>query len=266
VEIVIDSPADSLTVKEPRRSEFVKTDDPKVLERINDLYGQVKKSDARNQMIIEHNKQLEARLAEYADKVNKIERSTQDTVINKVEADLKQALRAAREEGDYDNVDEIENKLLDIRLERRLAEKIPPKETPKFQQVSPQQQQYEQQLINNATYIENLALEKNQQGNLLRPYLYDWHPDNKKAVELFESIPKEFAAAGKQVEMRTIMEVLDERLQGRKTKSQSAVLSGDNSDAPARNVVRLSAQEIDTAKKMGIRPEDYARQKQLLSS
>src|SRR3954469_23045466 len=66
VEVVIDSkPETKETTKEPRRSEFVQTDDPKVIERINDLYGQVKKSDARNQAILDYNRKMEDKLAEY---------------------------------------------------------------------------------------------------------------------------------------------------------------------------------------------------------
>lgn len=263
VDVVIDAPP---PVKEPRRSEFVKTDDPKVIERINDLYGQVKKSDARNQMILEQNRQLEERLAEYAEKINQIERSNNDRETSKLESDIKEQLRLAREENDYNAIDQLEDKLLDIRLQKRI-EKVAPvaQQKPQKPPISPQQQQYEQQIINNAAYIENLAFEKDTQGNLKRPYLYDWHPDNRKVIELFESIPKEFAAAGKQVDIKTIMEVLDERVVGKKSNNRPQVLGGDNNEAPARNVVRLTSEEIEVARKMGIKPEAYARQKQLLN-
>lgn len=259
VEVTLDEPAQ----KEPRRSEFVKTDDPKVIDRINDLWGQVKKSDSRNQMIIEHNKQLEDRLAEYAEKLSKLERNTQDTASNKVESELKAALRTAREEGDFDTIDDIENKLLDLKLERRLADKLPVQK--EAQKPPVQQQQYETQLVHNAHYIQNLALEKDTQGNLVRPYLYDWHPKNKEAVELFTSIPREFAAAGKQVDMETMMTVLDERIRGKKPTAQASVLGGGDNDAPVRNTVKLTQAEINVAKNMGISPERYARQKQLIS-
>lgn len=259
VDVVIDTPA-----KEPRRSEFVKTDDPKVIERINDLYGQVKKSDARNQMIIEHNKQLEDKLAEYAEKVSKIERTTQDTATNKVESELKAALRIAREENDFDTMESIEDKLLDLRMEKRLAA-AQPQEKPK-PRVDPQQQQFEAQYLRNAAYLEVIAQEKDATGKPVRGYLYNGHPDNEKAVELFESIPREFAAAGKQADIKTIMDVLDERIRGKKNNAAASVLGSDSNDAPTRNVVRLTAQEIEVAKRMGIKPEAYARQKQLMNS
>jgi len=262
IEVVIDSPKPE--IKEPRRSEFVKTDDPKVLERINDLYGQVKKSDARNQMIIEHNKQLEQRLSEYVEKVSTLERTTKDAATNKVETELKQALRTAREENDFDRMDEIDGKLQVLRDERIKSTLIPQEKV--ALKVHPQQQQYEQQLVHNATYIEYLSQEKDGVGNPIRPYLNDWHPDNQKAVELFSSIPKEFAAAGKQADLKTVMEVLDERIRGKKQAHQASVLGGDNNDAPARNVVKLTSQEVEIAKKMGIKPEAYAKQKQLLMS
>lgn len=247
--------------KEPRRSEFVQTDDPKVKERIDDLYGQVKKSDARNQMIIEHNRTMEQKLSEYADKLEKYERSVKDSASDKVESDLKTRLRTAREEHDLDSIEQIEDKLLDLRMEKRLSGI-----TPKPAAPNPAQQQVDQRLVHNALYIENVSQEKDQQGNLVRPYLYDWHPDNKKAVELFTSIPKEFASAGKDVDLKTIIDVLDERMRGKKPNRSSSVLSGSDDDIPDRQTVKLTSQQVYTAQRMGITPEAYARQLQLLNS
>ncbi len=263
VDVVIDSPPIKEAVKEPRRSEYVKTDDPKVIERINDLYGQVKKSDARNQAFAEHNRQMEERLAEAVEKLSKLERNTQDTASNKVEAELKAALRTAREDNDFDTMEIIEDKLLDLRMEKRLADKIPQQE--KIIPRPPVNQELETQLVHNAHFIENLANEKDKHGNLVRPYLYDWHPDNKKAVELFTSIPKEFEAAGKRVDMKTMMQVLDERIQGKKPAQQSSVLGSDGDDVPSKNTVRLTQAEINVARNMGLTPERYARQKQLIN-
>lgn len=264
IEVVIDAPEPEK--KEARRSEFVKTDDPKILDRINDLYGQVKKSDAAKQMLIEHNKQIEARLIESIEKINKIERTTKDNASDRVEAELKASLRIAREEADFERIEQIEDKLLDLRVEKRVAEKIPAPQKEVTQKPNPQQQQYEQQLVHNAHYLEFLSNEKDSTGNTIRPYLQDWHPDNQKAVDLFTTIPKEFAAAGKQADIKTIMQVLDERIQGKKAKSSTSVLGSDGADIPAKNVVRLTQEEINVAKRMGIKPEAYARQKQLLTS
>jgi len=266
VDVVIDSPQPKEPAKEPRRSEFVKTDDPKVIERINDLYGQVKKSDSRNQMILEHNRIMEEKLAEYQDKLSKLERNTQDTASNKVETELKAALRTAREENDYDAIETIEDKLLDLRVERRLADKMPKPEPKAPPKVDPQQQQFEAQYLRNAAYLEVLGQEKDASGSPIRGYLFNNHPDNAKALELFESIPKEFAAAGKQADIKTIMDVLDERIRGKKPKQQYSVLSGDDNEAAPRTVVRLTQAEINVAKNMGITPERYARQKQLINS
>ena len=258
VEVAIDTPAPK---KEPRRSEFVKTDDPKVQDRIDDLYRQAKGSDARNQMIMEHNRQLEARLAEYAEKVNQIERNTQNANSTKVEEEIGSAIKTAWEEGDFEKASTLNAKLLDLKVEKLKEEK--PQE--RVQRPNPQQQQIDMQVVHNAKYLEFVSQEKDPQGQLARPYLYDWHPDNRKAVELFESIPKEFAATGKQADMKTIIEVLDERMRGKKPKQQTSVLGGGENDAPARQIVKLTAEEARVAKLMGIKPEAYARQKQLLN-
>ena len=261
VDVEIDAPA-----KEPRRSEFVKTDDPKVIERINDLYGQVKKSDARNQMLVEHNRLIEERFAEYQDKLSKFEQTTKNTASDKVESELKTQLRAAREDNDFDAIEKIEDKLLDLRLEKRLENKLPKQEEKVIPKADPQQQQFEAQYLRNAAYLEVIAQEKDAKGRLVRSYLFNGDPDNDKALELFESIPREFAAAGRQADIKTIMDVMDERIRGKKTNPGSSVLGGESNDAPARNVVRLSSQEVEIAKRMGISPERYAKQKQLMNS
>lgn len=258
VEVEIETPK-----REPRRSEFVQTDDPKVIERINDLYGQVKKSDAAKQMILEHNRLMEQKLSEYADKLEKFEQNTKTTASNQVETELKAKLRQAREEHDLDSIELIEDKLLDLRLEKRLSDKAPPKAVQ--MPINPVQQHAEQQLIHNAAYLQNLSQEKDQHGNLVRPYLYDWHPKNKEAVELFQSIPREFEAAGKKADLGTIIEVIDERMRGKKPQLTS-VLSGDSDNIPQRKTITLTQDEVHTAKRLGIKPEAYARQKQLLNS
>jgi len=265
VDVVIDAPQSKEPVKEPRRSEFVQTDDPKVMERINDLYGQAKKSDARNQMMAEHNLAMERALLEAKEEINRIKQTTQDAASNKVELELKAALRTAREDNDFDTMESIEDKLLDLRMEKRLADKIPQQEQKVAPKIDPQQQQFEAQYLRNAAYLEVIGQEKDAKGNPVRAYLYNGHPDNAKAIGLFESIPKEFAAAGRHADIKTIMDVLDERMRGKKNNPQSSVLGSDDHDAPSKTTVRLTQAEINTARNMGITPERYARQKQLIN-
>lgn len=248
--------------KEPRRSEFVETDDPKIKERINDLYRQVKGADSRNQMIIEHNRLMEQKLAEYEEKVNQLEKQTKIEITNKVETELKTRLRVAREEHDLDTIEQIEDKLQGLRDEKLKSSlaPLPLKSTP-----NPAQKEFDQRMVHNAAYLQNLSEEKDAVGNLKRPYLYDWHPDNHKAVELFQSIPQEFAAAGKQADMKTIIEVLDERMQGKKRQAVG-VLSGNDDDIPDRKTIRLTQEQLYVANRMGLTKEQYAHQLSLINS
>lgn len=250
--------------KEPHRTEFVETDDPKVLARINDLYGQVKKSDTRNQMIIQHNQMLEAKLAEALERMDKTERTYKDTQSNNVESEIKTKLKAAREDGDYDTVDKLENDLLELKLERRLADKFP-----KIQEKTPQQQALtpeQEQAIKAAYYVESLSQERDAQGNFVRPYLYDWHPDNEKASKMAESIRGELLSAGKTPDAATIMRILDDRMLKKPSATRGVPnLRDDMGVNRDKTTIKLTAQEVNIARKMGITPESYAKQKALLN-
>lgn len=256
--------------KEPKRSQFVETNDPIVKQRIDDLYGQVKRSDARNQAMLEHNKKLEEELSRAIEKLNNIEKRADDVNYQQVENDLRTKLRIAREENDYDTIDQIEDKLLDLRLEKREKQKAPLRKenNENVEQTSQPQplSEADAQFVNNAQYVHFLATERDDKGNYLRPYLFDWHPRNKEAIELYHNIPKEYAAAGKQVDIQTIMQVIDERINNtNKSKRKASVLSTDDSVPVDNEKVRLSQEEAYVAKRLGLKPEAYARQKQLLS-
>ena len=246
--------------KEPRRTEFVETDDPKVQERINDLYGQAKNSDARNQALIEHNQALEARLSEVLERQDKFEADVKSTKSDQVEGEIKERLRQARSDGDYDTVDKLENDLLDIRLERRIEQRVA------AQPKSKQQPQEALQTSPDQMYAFHLGSEKDQQGNLVRPWLQDWHPDNEKAINTLMSIRGELENAGKQPDVRAMFSILDERMKGgAKPRQEAAVLPSSDTAHNPKKVVKLTKQEAEIARRMGISPEAYARQKTMLN-
>lgn len=243
----------------PRRSEYVKTDDPKIQERINDLYGQTKKSDARNQMIMQQNEALEKKLSETLDRLDKYERMQKKEASERVEKELRSKMKEARENGDFDSADKINEDLIALQIERRIPEQQPEKQPAKQQPPKYSKEQAEQD-----AYIEYLASEKDDKGNIIRAYLYDWHPDNKKASELAVSIQGELTAAGKQPDVYTIFSVLDERMRGKPKKASAQVL-GSGDDIPAKKTVKLTGDQIRVAHKMGISPEAYARQLSMIN-
>lgn len=261
VDVELDEPTEEPEKKEPRRSEFVETDDPKVLERINDLYGQVKKSDARNQSLIEHNKMLEQKLSEILDRQNKFETDNKKANNDKVETELRNQLKEAREEGDYDRISDLEDKLLDLRLERRLSERIKPEEKPKEEVKEVQSEQ----MTDQERYAYYLGAERTAEGNLVRPWLQDWHPDNEKALKTLNSVREELIAAGKNPTVDVMFKILDERMNGKPRPREATVLSGEGGPSP-KKTVKLTRQQAEVARKMGISAEAYARQLSVLNS
>lgn len=262
IEIIPNEKSDiEIEVETPkRRTEFVPVDDPKIQERINDLYRQVKGSDQRNQMLFEHNKMMEEKLLEYQNKLTEFEKNSKAVASSQIENELKAKLRQAREEHDLDTIEKVEDKLLDLRMEQRLPQ-IQPIQT---KQPSPAQQHIDKDFLRNAAYLEVISQEKDVNGNPVRDYLYDTHPDNWKAVQLYQTVPQELAAAGKHADIKSVMDVIHERIKG-KPKTSAKVLGGDAEDVPERKTVRLTQDELYVAKRMGLKPEAYARQKQLIN-
>ena len=163
-EEAVEEPTEEVAEKpEPKRSEFVETDDPKIQARINDLYKQVKGSDETNAVLRQENQ----RLADALDAVNQrldgvAEKQTQAETNANINQ-LKAQLREARDLGDDDLVDRIQDQLDDVRLEAKLATQPKP-------EAPVQQQNYSQAEVQ---YMNAIAAETNTDGSLKRPWLQD---------------------------------------------------------------------------------------------
>lgn len=253
------SPSEAAEVKKKKGQDFVKVDDPQVKERIDFLYLQAKSSDEKNRLLLEQNAKLQEVLQGLSKDVSSIKSETrqkqEDTQISQIKNDLKEAWSI----GDFDKAAELNDTLLRIAVEQnsRLLS-----ETSKAEEKSIPKPRVDEGAIKDAKYVDFLANEKDETGNLRRPYLQNWHPKNDEAAQEAAKIATEFSQSGRNLSLQDVMKELDRRMVPSE-KSSDGVLSSNRNSSP-KKVVNLSQQERVIAKKMGISESDWIAQKEIL--
>ena len=102
---------------------------PEQQRKFNDLYKQVKMSDARNKMLADMNQKA-------LDKIDELEKRFSQTDHAEAERILTSRLKEARESGDEDKADKIFQELIDFKVDSRLNKKQPEKPKPVDAMVS----------------------------------------------------------------------------------------------------------------------------------
>ena len=100
--IVDDSSENDNFLEKEDPPKYVETDNPDIQKRINYLYKQVKSSDERNELLVEHNKKLAEKLEEIENQQRKYSTDIENSRDNNAIIDLKNQIRQAREDGEED--------------------------------------------------------------------------------------------------------------------------------------------------------------------
>ncbi len=154
---------------EEKNQDWVEVDDPKVQARLDNLYKQTKKSDARNAMLTDMLVRQQKILDEQQQFISQFKQNEEKKSAAQAEQALVERVRLARDEGDDDAYDRALTELIEYRVQTKGAEKTPAP-------MPDEQKQKDAQ-----TYY-SLAQEKDETGNYKRPWLYEEHPDHKKAI------------------------------------------------------------------------------------
>ena len=251
-------------VTKKKGADFVDIKDPEIKDRVNYLYLQAKSADEKNKLLLEQNKKLQEKLEGLSKDVSTIQNETrqkrEDSEIKNIKAQLKEAWAV----GDFDRAADLNDNLVQLAAEqqrRLLMEVSKAEETKPKEPTIPEMDQRSRQ---DAQFIDFLSKEKDNQGNLIRPYLNEWHPDNNRAANEAAKIATEFAQAGRQTTIAEVMRELDRRMKPANQSSADNVLSSNRGEQPQKKNVDLSAEERVMARKMGISEKDWATQKELL--
>jgi hypothetical protein len=228
--------------------ERVDITDPKVQRKFNDIYKQMKMSDARNKMLTDIVEKLDKQNKELASRFEQTDHAEAERI-------LTSRLKEARESGDEDRADKILQEIIDFRVDSKLKK------------VEPKAPVVQQPVIDDADVqtVISLAEETDVRGNLLRPWISDKHPAHKNAMKLAGALAIEVNAEFGYVDVGEVMKRMDDAMKPKATPQGNSrapdPMRGNLTNNPAKGKLKLSSQELAIAQKLGVKPEDYLKWK-----
>jgi hypothetical protein len=240
----------------------------KVKKRIDKLTARLRETERREQAALEYAKSVQQKAQAYEQQAYQSDNARLGEAKSRIETQsvaLKQIIRKAREEGDYDTEIEAQERLTEIQMEQRsLSELASRRQAAQEQAQQPAQQQVQQPVQQqrptydpkaeawaeeNEWYGKNVAMTHAAQGihkQLVLAERFDPNSDeyyDELNNRLREAFPTQF-----NVKTRTNRPV--------QTVAPASRSSGVNN---ARRTVRLSPSQVAIAKKLGVPLEEYAK-------
>lgn len=248
------APKDSPEVEEleQKQEEFdpkerVEFTTPEQQKKFNDVYKQMKMSDARNKMQSDM-------LAKAMDKISDLESRFKQTDHAEAERILTARLKEARDAGDEDKADKILQEIIDFRVDSKIKGK---EEKPKHAPV-----------IDDADVqtVVSFAQETDVRGNLLRPWISQDHPQHTNAMKLAQATALSVNADLGYVDVGEVMRRMDDAMKPKPKPAQgnsraADPMRGNLTNTPPKGKMKLSPQELAAAQKLGVKPEDYLKWK-----
>ena len=234
------------TPAEPTGTELVEFKDPKEEARFKRIYANMKEHERTVAELAKANRQLLERLESFETK------TAQQTQTDQISA-LKAAKRTAYESGDIDKVTEIDDKIIELRLESAAKPARKP-EAPSAPaaQLDPT---FESQIVKWAYETDDTT------GDFLRPWAQPQHPKYNRALSIAKGVVEDPDFDGKSPDV--ILAEVD-RLMGvqkaapRAAAAEAPVLGANRNIRQASTArVALSPEQERAARAMGLSPEKY---------
>lgn len=220
---------------------------PEQQRKFNDLYKQVKMSDARNKMLADMNQKA-------LDKIDELEKRFSQTDHAEAERILTSRLKEARESGDEDKADKIFQELIDFKVDSRLNKKQPEKPKPVDAMADP-----------DVRTVVQFAQETDANGNLLRPWIDARSPQHANAMKMAGAIAMSVDSEFGYVDIPEVMRRMDEAMKPKPTQQGNSrapdPMRGNLTNGSSKGKMKLSPQELAAAQKLGVKPEDYLKWK-----
>lgn len=241
----------------------------KVQKRIDKLTARLRETERREQAALEYAKNVQQRAQEFQHHAVQSDNARLGEAKSRIDTQavaLKQIIRKAREEGDYDTEMEAQERLTDILFEQRSLQEVAsrrqvqaeqPVQAP-VQQAQPQAPVYDPKAEDwaekNEWFGRDVAMTHAAQGihrQLVLVERFDPNSDeyyDELNSRLMEAFPTKLKSQSAQQNNRTNRPV--------QTVAPASRSSGVNN---ARRTVKLSTSQVAIAKKLGVPLEEYAK-------
>lgn len=224
---------------------------PEQQKKFNDLYKQVKMSDARGKM---KDAMIEKALAE----IDELKSRFAQTDQAEAERILTQRLKEAREAGDEEKADKIFQEIVDFKVDSKLKTVV----QPKISEINPGDEA-------NIKTVVQLARETDENGVPLRPWIADNHPQHANAMKLAQATALTVNAELGYVDVAEVFRRMDDAMKPKAAAPKAPAgnsrapdpMRGNLTNRPTQGKIKLSPQEMAAAQKLGVKPEDYLKWK-----
>jgi hypothetical protein len=238
----------------------------KVKKRIDKLTARLRETERREHAALEYAKNVQQKAQVYEQQAYNSDNARLGEARSRVETQsvaLKQIIRKAREEGDYDTEIEAQERLTDIQLEHRNLDEIASRRQYAQQQAYQAPQQVQQPVQYRPTYDPKAEAwaEEN-----------EWYGRNVAMTHAAQGIHKQMVLAERfDPNSDEYYDELNNRLReafpaqlGQKNRNNRPVqtiapASRSTGVNNARRTVRLSPSQVAIAKKLGVPLEEYAK-------
>lgn len=260
-------PAPEVETQSPQaQSEELEVYSDKVKKRIDKLTARLRETERREQAALEYAKNVQQQANAYEQRAAQLDTARLGEAKSRIETQavaLKQIIRKAREEGDYDTEMEAQERLTEIMMEQRAvseasyhqqaAAQTRVQQPVYQQQVQPQQPAYDPKAEawaeENEWYGRDVAMTHAAQGihkqlvlvERFDPNSDEYYDELNKRIK--DSFPNKFAQPNRA--NRSVQ-----------TVAPATRSSGINT---ARRTVKLSPSQVAIAKKLGVPLEEYAK-------
>lgn len=199
----------------------VKTASPEeIQERLNYLYSQVKDSKRTMGEYRKITAEQSKLLGELQNGVGAVVNHLQDKTFSDNEAALTAKRNAAYEAGDTKAYHEAQDKLDDLRLEKKMAEKVKP-----VKQEAPKNNDYTgYDDPEDEAFVDSWQAEKDESGTRLRPWAFGNHPRHHEALIETEAVMK--SPRWKDKTMQQKLAEVDRRMGVEKVANKQNVIGG----------------------------------------
>lgn len=219
-----------------------------VSDRITHLYSQVKGGERTNKELANMNKALMERL-------DALENSASEDRASRLESQIEQAF----DEGDNKKAATLTAELAQLKSKPATGPAQDPAKSDEPDDKS-QKQADEFLSIEDQALLESWAMAKNSDGNLLRPWAMESDPGHQRAERIFRGLTQDPGLMSKGI--KAIMTEMDEimgTVKPQRKQSVANVLTGGSETPPTGKSQKLTPDQQEAAKLMGVSEDDYRK-------